>query len=353
MTAKRVGSERNKKDLVEWPPKADSEGADADDKADSSGTVEHWLIQPSDVSIENIIGEGSTAVVYSGAWRGKPIAIKELYAMSEDKAMAFQRELSVLIKAQHKNIVQFFGLVSEVSPIRLVLEFCNGGSLFDLLHNTYTTSLSWRQRLVMLYDVAVAVSYLHSFNPAIVHRDLKSPNILLLNPVCDEHDLPHIKLADFGFARETERNMTQGAGTLNWMAPEVCLGTAYTEMADTFSYAMIAYEVVCRRVPFMEVDRQSVFMLISSGVRPNLEDPTIVPSETPPGLLDLIRICWDQEPRQRPSFQGIWHFLMEVSAKTPDRLKLSVPTVPTTARPDSPAALEALPATKFTQHLAL
>lgn len=335
------GGGRNKKAVEPYESREEDGSAGGDSGASS---IDQWLIKPSDVSIESIIGEGSTAVVYSGTWRGKPVAIKELHEMSKDKAMAFQRELSVLIKVQHRNIVQFFGLVSEISTIRLLLEHCNGGSLFDLLHNNPDTLLSWRQRLVMLYDVAVAVSYLHSFTPAIVHRDLKSPNVLLLNPVPDEHELPHIKLADFGFAREAGRNMTQGAGTLNWMAPEVCLGTAYTEMADTFSYAMIAYEVVTRRVPFMEVDRQSVFVLLSSGVRPNLEDNTVVPRQMPPGLLELIARCWDQEPRQRPSFQWIWQFLVEVSANTSDILKLSIPTVVA-----SPAAPEAVPIPRFGQ----
>lgn len=285
--------------------------------------VNSYLIAPTDVVLVDCIGQGSTAVVYRGQLRGaEEIAVKEIRGTQEDTITAFQRELGILIKVKHPHIVAFLGLIAESYPLRLCLEYCRGGSLFDLLHNHIETKLSWRQRLVILYDTATAVAHLHSYRPAIVHRDLKSLNVLLLDLVSTVDDPPHVKLADFGFAKETEVYMTKGAGTIHWMAPEVVNGTTYTEMADTFSYAMIAYEVVCRHIPFIREKPKNVPGLISSGTRPawDLQD-----QEVPSGLLDLIERCWDQDVLKRPTFVQIWQSLAEVSENTPAHVKLSAP----------------------------
>ncbi|CAK0905267.1 unnamed protein product [Prorocentrum cordatum] len=127
----------------------------------------------------------------------------------------------------------------------------------------------------MLSDVASALDYLHNFEPPILHRDLKSLNMMLLDQVTNEHDNVVVKLGDFGFARILEeiRSMTRGVGTKHWMAPEVLAGTNYTEKADIFSFAMAAFEVICRQVPFEMLDPTSVAQAISRGERPEWPDP--------------------------------------------------------------------------------
>merc|ERR1719152_1008182 len=92
----------------------------------------------------------------------------------EDILIAFQREISVWPRVRHQNVVHFLGAVTRELPLRFVSEFCEGGSLFDLLHNCWHIPLSWAQRVKMLLDVAKAMDYLHSFNPQVIHRDLKS-----------------------------------------------------------------------------------------------------------------------------------------------------------------------------------
>merc|ERR1711974_586928 len=112
---------------------------------------------------------------------------------------------------------------------------------------------------------------------------------------------PHIKLADFGFARLEERAMTQGVGTKHWMAPEVLRGTDYTTKADVFSFAMVAFEVVYRHVPFGRLDAHQVARHTMAGIRPDTDD-ALPDGEAPPGMLGIIRDCWHQEADQRPSF---------------------------------------------------
>merc|ERR1712062_627531 len=110
----------------------------------------------------------------------------------------------------------------------------------------------------MCTDVAKAMEYLHKFNPQIIHRDLKSLNILLSTPVVSTRDIPFMKISDFGLARMKEsgggewEKMTKDVGTMHWMAPEVHTGKAYNEKADIYSYAMVLFEILCREIPFDE-----------------------------------------------------------------------------------------------------
>lgn len=292
--------------------------------------TEAWLINASDISFSKVITEdiGSTAIVYLAHFRdGRPIAVKQIHEDIPDESV-IHRELSVLTNVTHRNIVQLYGIVVDQHPVQLCLEYCEGGSLYELLHVTYTVPLSWRQRLVMLYDTAVAMDYLHSFDPKIVHRDLKSLNILLLRRLRRETDQPHIKVCDFGFAREHEPGaiMTKGAGTLQWMAPEVYSSTHYTEAADIFSFAIVGFEVICRRIPSIKAIRNDQFhWAIRQGHRPDITDPRYLPAKVPTGLIDIIVSCWSQQPADRPSFNQIWQDLAQVVTRMTEDVKLYVP----------------------------
>mmetsp|Transcript_67010 Transcript_67010/g.187331 ORF Transcript_67010/g.187331 Transcript_67010/m.187331 type:complete len:291 (+) Transcript_67010:108-980(+) len=265
-------------------------------------------IEPGDVELEEVIGEGTTATVYLARMDGNKVAVKEIRAwrdmVDHDTVMAVERELTVLSQACHPNILRFRGLIRDSEPLRLVFEYCAGGSLFELLHNCWHIELSWFQRVKMLHDSALAMDYLHSFEPAIIHRDLKSLNLMLLEPVEDSNTEPHIKLGDFGFARAKEREMTQGVGTKHWMAPEVLRTTKYTEKADVFSYAMVVFEVICRHVPFERIQPITVAKMIGSGERPDVRDHVQL-DEVPPGLVEIMEACWMQDPLGRPTFKAI------------------------------------------------
>lgn len=293
----------------------------ADDEDDDD-----WAIEDTDLELLGQIGEGSTAVVYMGRLRGKTVAVKEISALQDDArgtvVQSVQRELKVLSRVSHPNILHFIGLVDDSMPLRLVLEFCGGGSLFDLLHNCWEIPLSWKpQRLKFMSDTAKAADYLHNFDPPIIHRDLKSLNLMLLEQVNNQFIVPQVKLSDFGLARfiEEARVMTQGVGTKHWTAPEVLTSTDYTDKADVFSFAMVAYEVVCRHVPFERLDPQTVSRMTRAGERPALIDP---PKDVPDGVLDLISMCWDQQPQARPSFSQIVHLVQTIEESTPENFSL-------------------------------
>mmetsp|Transcript_35643 Transcript_35643/g.70489 ORF Transcript_35643/g.70489 Transcript_35643/m.70489 type:complete len:302 (-) Transcript_35643:9-914(-) len=298
-------------------------------ESDEDDEPRTWDINAGDLELNSLIGEGTTSTVFMGTLRGEIVAIKEIRMQtgsdSLDKGIiqSVQRELRVLSRVNHPNILRFIGLVVETLPLRLVLEYCAGGSLFELLHNYWDIPLTWKQNTKALLDTSTATNYLHEFEPPIVHRDLKSLNLMLLDRIDSTHfTMPHIKLADFGFARIQEPAMTQGVGTKHWMAPEVLMGTEYTVKADVFSFAMVAYEVVCRHVPFERQDATTVASLTKAGERPDLQDETVVPREVPPGLLDLIVRCWDQDPEVRPSFREIVSIVKRIDESVPDHFSL-------------------------------
>lgn len=274
-------------------------------------------IQPHEIKMIECIGEGTTATVFLAMYKGQQVAVKEIRSVQEGRIdastlQAVQRELRVLSQVAHPNILRFIGLVSDCFRLRFVLEYCSGGSLFELLHNHWDVPITWAQRVNMLCDTASASAYLHSFSPPVLHRDLKSLNLMLKTEFNSKVDTPPIKLADFGYARVYERAMTQCVGTKHWMAPEVLMSTVYTSKADVFSFAMVVFEVCCRHVPFETLDPTAVAAQLMTGVRPDLTDPAIVPKQTPPQLLKLAAACWAQEPSDRPSFDEIFDILNEL-----------------------------------------
>ena len=136
--------------------------------------------------------------------------------MSETQVRDFLSECHAMEAVRHPNIVMFLGACTKPPNLSIVLEYCSRGSLWSVLQN-HDIPLSWEDRRRICLDTARAVHYLHCFNPPILHRDLKSLNLLL-------DDSLRVKLADFGWTRTMANYMTSKIGTYQWMAPEVIGG---------------------------------------------------------------------------------------------------------------------------------
>merc|ERR1712113_1320843 len=152
----------------------------------------------------------------------------------------------------------------------------------------------------------MGMDYLHKFQPQIIHRDLKSLNLLLAEPVLNSDTTPFVKVSDFGLSRMKDNapgedwgKMTIAAGTCHWMAPEVFTASSYDHKVDVYSYSMILFEIICREIPFEEEEPARVGQLTVTGTRPDLE---AVPPDCPAVLKDLMIACWAHEPPKRPDF---------------------------------------------------
>lgn len=178
------------------------------------------LIDMTEITLGKLIGVGASAEVFKGMYRGTEVAVKKLRQFAQaDSAVIMKelkRELYTLSLMRHPNLVLFMG--SGISPegnFCIVTEYCGGGTIFKLLHENIHVALSWKQRIKMALDVAKGMNCLHSHKPPIIHRDLKSLNLLLAEPVKGATDYVHTKITDFGLARfqSQDQLMTGSAGT--------------------------------------------------------------------------------------------------------------------------------------------
>ncbi|XP_072534602.1 mitogen-activated protein kinase kinase kinase 7 isoform X2 [Salminus brasiliensis] len=250
-------------------------------------------IDYADIEVEEVVGRGAFGVVCKAKWKGKDVAIKTIE--SESERTAFIVELRQLSRVNHPNIVKLYG--SCDNPVCLVMEYAEGGSLYNVLHGAeplphYTAShaMSW------CLQCAQGVSYLHGMKPkALIHRDLKPPNLLLVAGGTV------LKICDFGTACDIQTHMTNNKGSAAWMAPEVFEGNNYSEKCDVFSWGIILWEVITRRKPFDEIGGPAfrIMWAVHRGTRPPLIKNLPKPIES------LMTRCWSKDPSQRPSMEEI------------------------------------------------
>ncbi len=139
----------------------------------------------------------------------KIIAIKKLSRnqLSDTRRKDFEREISALMKLRpHQNLVSLMGVSLHDNDVCIITEFCAGGTLFEWLHEKKNFLITWKQKVKMAIDVACGMNYLHTCSPAIMHRDLKSLNLLLDGPLEEGSTRFTVKLADFGLARAEDVN---------------------------------------------------------------------------------------------------------------------------------------------------
>jgi len=146
----------------------------------------------------------------------------------------------------------------------------------------------------MSRDIAQGVAYLHSLRPPIVHRDLKSANILVGKNY-------QVKVSDFGIANVLEKDRKMSVvGTVPWTAPELLRGTPYTEKVDVYSFAIILWELLERKFPYEDLLYFDIIHRVTNQqMRPK------IPPQCPNNFRSLMQECWMDDPNQRPAFDEI------------------------------------------------
>lgn len=143
------------------------------------------------------------------------MAIKKMKikSLTENHLKEFKREITALVTvASHSNLVQLLGISQKEDDLYIVTEYCSGGTVFDLLHRKKHIEIPWAVRVKMALQVAQGMQYLHSLSPPLIHRDLKSLN-LLLESQFDPNRI-NVKIADFGLARAQVDNGEAMTGVL-------------------------------------------------------------------------------------------------------------------------------------------
>lgn len=225
---------------------------------------------------------------------GDLVCLKQMNSDLDPKTIKhFIRDITTMAAADHPFFLHLIGF-SFSRKLTLVSEYVVNGNLFNFRQSPRNRArLDGTKRTIIAMAIAHAMMYLHSLN--IIHRDLKSLNILL-----DENLLP--RLCDFGIARELDRQpLTHAIGTPHWMAPEMLSGSEYGPEVDVYSFAMILYELLTDEVPWKDVRPETMMKnVLVDKIRPKL------PRDCPDSMKDLIRMSWAQNPRNRPSFAEIY-----------------------------------------------
>jgi len=235
---------------------------------------------------------GAYADVYKATYEGKTVAVKKLNNAKGFKE--FRTEVKFMSTVDHPNIVLLKGIC--LNPPCIITEFMELGNLHSYLTD-FNNKLTWKQCLGIAEDVAKGMNFLHSQSPPRIHRDLKSPNILLAS---DGQGGVVAKVADFGTARSLAPTIA-GRTVDNpiWLAPEIMENEEYTEKADVYSYGIILYEIYSRKFPFGKKTRFQIELDVVEGKRPDL------PTDCPPFFMNLTTTCWSGIPSQRPSFAAV------------------------------------------------
>jgi serine/threonine protein kinase len=301
------------------------------------------LIHYSDIVRIKRIGAGSFSQVYLGRWKQTQVAVKELVgiqylnanleaeaqllssgASSSTSANStnqrssaglrsgsdesfeehnevrklvaeFRSEVLVMSRLHHPNVILLVGACSQFPNFCIVTEYLENGSLYEKLHAPdaavhvhVTLQYNW------LLQTASGMAYLH--DQGLIHRDLKSPNVLL-----DQTN--QAKLCDFGLTRlvgDQMRAMTQNVGSILWMAPEIFLHEDYSYAADVYSWGILAWEIMSPGQDlYPHKSTYAISTLVVKGERPSL------PESWPKCLWSTVQSCYEQVPENRPNFEGI------------------------------------------------
>jgi len=262
-----------------------------------------WKIEWKDLEMKSRIGVGNFAQVYRGRLKREECAVKRFthQSMSTKDFAAFATEASYLHRLRHPHICQLFGVCVEPGNLSIVTEFVPNGNLHTVLtRKSPGTTIDWRTRVQMGIDLASAVAFLHSQTPAVLHLDIKSPNLLV------DEDM-RLKLADFGLARaktpgdEVAEKSTFQPGTVHWMAPELMSKGIKSEKTDVYAIGVVLWELWVMKTPYAGLKVNDIAIKVRGGARPVVPDnvePTQIENEL---FKTLMEQCWHEDMTQRPS----------------------------------------------------
>tara|TARA_B100001113_G_scaffold21766_1_gene16009 strand:- start:2457 stop:4415 length:1959 start_codon:yes stop_codon:yes gene_type:complete len=274
------------------------------DERSISPMPSEWEIDEKLLTYSEKIAQGAFGVLYLGQYCGQEVAVKVLKTPKnenhDDVKREFQQELSTLRKVHHKNVIQLIGAITKGPMLCLVTEFMHGGSMLSFLHKHAPLRLS--QIVKYSTGVALGLDYLHKIN--IVHRDVKTANLLM-----DENDV--VKIADFGVARVMANDgvMTAETGTYRWMAPEVIAHQVYNHKCDVYSFAITLWELITGGdIPYSGyTPLQAAVGVVQRGMRPT------IPQSCHQVLAHTIQYSWQADMNTRPEFEQIVEMLRDVN----------------------------------------
>uniref|UniRef100_A0A667YQN6 Tyrosine-protein kinase n=1 Tax=Myripristis murdjan TaxID=586833 RepID=A0A667YQN6_9TELE len=265
-----------------------------DNPSTAGFSYEKWEINPSELTFMKELGSGQFGLVRLGKWRAQhKVAIKAIRegAMHEED---FIEEAKVMMRLSHPKLVQLYGVCSQQRPIYIVVEFMELGCLLNVLRQR-RGGFTLGSLLSVCLDVSEGMEHLE--RNGFIHRDLAARNCLVNGALV-------VKVSDFGMARYVlDDQYTSSSGAkfpVKWSPPEVFNFCRYSSKSDVWSYGVLMWEVFTEgRMPFEHNQNHEVVSLVTQGHR--LFRPKLAPHAT----YELMQLCWQERPEERPSFSQI------------------------------------------------
>ncbi|AVL95162.1 putative serine/threonine protein kinase receptor [Moumouvirus australiensis] len=262
---------------------------------------DEWEIDFDEIELGESLGTGGFGTVYKATWKGTEVAVKVISSESTTKNMeqVFNDEIRIMTKLRHPNVVLFMAACTKPPKMCIIMENMSLGSMYELLENELIPEIPLELKVKMAYQASKGMHFLHS--SGIVHRDLKSLNLLLDSKW-------NVKVSDFGltkFRSELAKNKSieQLITTIHWTAPEILNDSPEIDfaLADIYSFGIIMWELMTRKKPYENMSNAAIAVaVIRDNLRPLVteEDKQKHPAE----FIELMTSCWHIDPIIRPTF---------------------------------------------------
>ena len=283
------------------------------DTADAplEGDVESFSINPEELQMGPKIGAGAYGEVYEAVYHCTHVAVKQFFnsGLPSEVLREFHKECRLMLGLRHPNVVLFMGSWTKPPKLVIVTELLTRGSLYFTYNNSPKPATT-KEHLKLVYKIAegmaLGLNYLHNHTPPIIHRDMKSPNVLL-------DDNWNAKIADFGLSRiKEEGKVMTSVGSPLWAAPEVLRGEESGFPSDVYSFAIVVWETVEWREPYPGLSPTAIMRQVAY----NKLRPKVSSNLFPKPLKNLLSQCWNDAPDKRPNFEEI--------AKTIDDMNIAL-----------------------------
>ena len=250
---------------------------------------------------DKISGLNSLSNVYKCNVNGVTYAIKKFNLNDlQFNFKEFQSEIAIMSLIHHKNIVSSMGASIKKPNLFILSNYYSNGNLIEFLKKQ-DNKIKLSFIISILIDITEGMKFLHSLN--IIHRDLKPANILI-------HSDFHASITDFGTSRVFKDRMSPTIGTTMYMAPDLVESNQYTKKCDVYSFGILFWEILERRIPFPSLQPIDIISIVKSGVRPKF-----LIDKIPKFIQNFIELCWHSSPDIRPSFDDISIQLIEFKEK--------------------------------------